>query len=57
MTFRPGSACEQWIYGDKKVFANRNPHTQDFFAAIGARAGTVLRVTPTGSNSLTIEKA
>lgn len=38
VVFSPGSTSRQWLYGDKKIFANRNPHTKDFFAAIGAVA-------------------
>ena len=57
VSFRPGSTTQQWLYGDKKIFTNRNPHTKDFFAAIGARSGTVIRITRTGKHFLVIEKA
>ena len=57
VVFSPGSTSRQWLYGDKKIFANRNPHTKDFFARIGAVAGTRIRVTRTSPNSLLIEKA
>jgi hypothetical protein len=56
VTFRPGSTSRQWLYGDKKIFANRNPHTKDFFAAIGAREGTTIRITQTSRSALLIEK-
>ena len=47
----------QWLYGDKKIFANRNPYTKDFFSRISATEGTRLRVTKTDPNFLHIEKA
>jgi hypothetical protein len=57
VTFKPGSTTQQWLYGDKKIFSNRNPHTRDFFASIGAKAGSHIRITRTSSNALLIEKA
>jgi len=57
VVFSPGSTSRQWLYGDKKIFANRNPHTKDFFARIGAVAGSRIRITRTSPNSLLIEKA
>ena len=57
VVFSHGSTSTQWLYGDKKIFANRNPHSKDFFARIGAVAGGRIRITRTNPNSLLIEKA
>jgi hypothetical protein len=57
VTFKPGFVSQQWLYGNKKIFAERDPQTKDFFAEIGAKAGTRIRVTRTSSKSLLIEKA
>ena len=54
--FSPGSISQQWIYGDKKIFANRNPHTTDFYARIGAKIGTRVRVIRTSHSNLLIER-
>ena len=55
--FIPGATTKQWLYSDKMLFANRNPSTKDFFARIGAREGTVIRIRKVSEDSLEIEKA
>jgi hypothetical protein len=57
VTFKPGSVSQQWLYGNKKIFAERTHHTKAFFTSIGAKAGTRIRVTRTTPKSLLIEKA
>ena len=56
VVFSPGSTSRQWLYGDKKIFANRNPHTKDFLARIGAVAGSRIRITRTSHSSLLIDE-
>ena len=57
VTFKPGSVSQQWFDSDKMLFANRHPHTKDFFSRVGAREGMAIRITKTSQNSLLIEKA
>ena len=56
VTFDPGSTTQQFLYGDKWIFNNRNPSTKDFFAAIGAKTGTQLLVENTGPYAIKISK-
>ncbi len=55
--FIPGPVSQQWLYSDKMIFSNRNPTTKDFFARIGAKDGTVVRITKVSNDVLHIEKA
>lgn len=54
--FIPGVTTKQWLYSDKMLFANRNPATKDFFARIGAKEGTVIRIRKVSEDTLEIEK-